>query len=96
VKFNNRRTYDQRRSKTHGYHSRKLCQVCRENRGVVNHHLITVKNGGYDAGNNRIQICSKCHEKIHPWMGERKKKAEVDKASLAMDKEFAEICGLKI
>lgn len=91
LKMDNRRSYEQRRFKTHGRYSRKLCQICREKRGIVHHHIITIKNGGYDTGNNRIQSCPECHEKIHPWMRYK----EIDKQSSDMDAEFNAITNFR-
>jgi 5-methylcytosine-specific restriction endonuclease McrA len=66
--------YKYRRSKTReGYILDKDCWACKTEKAVEQHHLITIINGGYDNGINRISLCKNCHDRIHPWMGMRKR-----------------------
>ena len=58
--------YLKRRVKKH--RSRRKCFVCKDNKSYCQHHIILIKNGGYDNGINRIPICKECHEVIHPWL----------------------------
>jgi hypothetical protein len=62
----NTQSYAHRRRKKHK--SYKKCFVCKTNISNYQHHIILLKNGGYDNGINRIPICGGCHMIIHPWM----------------------------
>jgi len=68
----NPRSYFARRKKTHA--STKHCFVCKYNKAFCQHHIILLKNGGYDTGINRIPICKSCHSEIHSWMKQRRNK----------------------
>lgn len=67
VQINNKTSYVRRRAKKH-HGNGKLCWVCRNRMAECQHHIIQIKNGGYDNGVNRIPICSFCHGEIHEWM----------------------------
>jgi hypothetical protein len=67
IKINNKQPYKRRRSRTHSPNG-KPCWVCKTNKATCQHHIIQIKNGGYDSGINRIPICDSCHIEIHPWM----------------------------
>ena len=73
--FANSRTYADRRAKKHPVHISKKCWVC-NGKANIQHHIILIKNGGYDNGINRINICNKCHEEIHDWMSTVRKEKE--------------------
>jgi 5-methylcytosine-specific restriction endonuclease McrA len=60
----NTQSYSKRREKKHW--SRRKCFVCKSSRSDYQHHIVLLKNGGYDNGINRIPICSDCHKLIHP------------------------------
>ena len=57
--------YERRRLKKHPI--RKSCFVCRA-LAFYQHHIILLKNGGYDNGMNRIPICNSCHKELHNWL----------------------------
>ena len=63
ITINQKTPYTKRRGKKHPI--LKKCWVCKE-KAFYQHHIIQIKNGGYDSGINRIPICKKCHTKIHP------------------------------
>ena len=67
IKIKNNISYKERRSKVHRGRGRK-CWVCRCLYAYCQHHIIQLKNGGYDNGINRIAICHVCHELIHDHM----------------------------
>ena len=46
---------------------KSTCWVCRK-KPYCQHHIILLRNGGFDTRNNRIDICEECHKKIHPWL----------------------------
>jgi len=73
--FKNSRPYEERREKKHGVSVGKKCWVCKD-KANIQHHIILIKNGGYDNGINRVCICNKCHEKIHEWMPAQRKERE--------------------
>ena len=66
VKLDNSQSYKKRRAKKH--RSKKKCFVCGQETSNCQHHIILLKNGGYDSGINRIPIGEKCHLIIHPWL----------------------------
>jgi hypothetical protein len=66
VIMDNKQSYFKRRSKKHSIHKR--CFVCKEKRAFYQHHIVLLKNGGYDNGINRIPICENCHKEIHNWL----------------------------
>jgi hypothetical protein len=41
------------------------CEICRETRGVVAHHLKTKGAGGTDSEENLLAVCFLCHHLIH-------------------------------
>jgi 5-methylcytosine-specific restriction endonuclease McrA len=65
--FQNTIPYEERRKRKHWVKRGTLCFCCK-NTAVVQHHIILVKNGGYDNGINRIFICEECHNLIHDWL----------------------------
>lgn len=67
VSVENRTPYIKRRSKKR-YGNNKICWVCNINEATCQHHIIMLKNGGYDNGINRIPICNECHSEIHTWI----------------------------
>ena len=60
-----RDNYLKNRARKHGI--RKKCWVCGA-KAFYQHHIILLKNGGFDNGINRIPICDGCHKEIHPWL----------------------------
>jgi hypothetical protein len=58
-------SYSKRRKAKHK--TARKCFCC-GNKAFYQHHIILLKNGGYDNGINRIPICHECHVLIHPWM----------------------------
>ena len=65
IKLNKEHFYIRKRKP---HKSKKLCFVCKKNFSSFQHHMILIKNGGYDCSINRIPICHDCHEIIHPWL----------------------------
>jgi hypothetical protein len=66
VKIDNNYPYEKRREKKYG--CKKRCWVCEHNKAGYFHHIVLLKNGGYNWGFNRIPICPQCHKQIHTWM----------------------------
>lgn len=62
----NKQSYLKRRSKKH--RSKKICFACKKESAHCQHHIILLKNGGYDNGINRLPICDNCHSLIHDWL----------------------------
>ena len=44
------------------------CKVCELNNSYVRHHIIQLQNGGHNGRKNRIALCEKCHNEVHPWL----------------------------
>lgn len=65
LRLEQKRSYGERRKKKHPI--RKQCWVCKKS-AFYQHHIILIKNGGFDSGINRIPICEKCHKEIHNWL----------------------------
>jgi len=65
--IDNPRSYKKRRKK-HFFVDKKRCFVCWHNWASCPHHIILLKNGGYNNGLNRIPICESCHCEIHSWI----------------------------
>lgn len=42
------------------------CWCCKKNKATLRHHIIQLKNGGKNRGNNIVFLCEPCHVKIHP------------------------------
>ena len=63
------------------------CYVCGDS-PVIRHHIIQIQHGGVNVRENLIRICRTCHEKIHPWMYERRIEKEGIELNLALDNEF--------
>ena len=82
----NTQTYEKRRSNKH--RATKPCWVC-TSWASCQHHIIQLKNGGYDNGINRIPICVDCHEVIHPHM-----RHQVEEKLNELDLEYQEIVSL--
>lgn len=61
----NSQSYEKRREKSHK--TNKWCFCC-HHPSKYQHHIILLKNGGFDSGINRIPICETCHKVIHPWL----------------------------
>lgn len=68
VCIDNKRPYYIRRQHKHRSKHHKRCFVCGEIKAYIYHHIILIKNGGYDFSPNRISICKKCHRLVHYWM----------------------------
>jgi 5-methylcytosine-specific restriction endonuclease McrA len=62
-----REQFDDAKPKLHSFRRFGCCFVCG---GMANdrHHIIQLQNGGINSKKNIVSLCSKCHEKIHPWM----------------------------
>lgn len=43
------------------------CFVCSKP-SEVRHHIILLKNGGENEGDNLVPLCNYCHGKIHKWL----------------------------
>jgi len=67
IKFSNNVPYDKRRKRSYNYYKSENCFVCGVAAEVV-HHMILIRNGGYDSGFNRICLCNSCHASIHDWL----------------------------
>lgn len=79
--------YEQRRTKKHCVPVNKKCWIC-YGKATVQHHIILIKNGGYDNGINRICICDNCHELIHDWMPIKRRERKLDEElKLAVERE---------
>jgi hypothetical protein len=50
------------------YSCKKKCWVCKINKATYYHHIILLKNGGYNYNWNKIPICPDCHKLIHNWL----------------------------
>ena len=84
----NRQSYRKRRLKKHRGWGK--CFVCKDNKAIFQHHIILLKNGGYDSNINRIPICEYCHAEIHDWMMPLSIKKQIED----FDNEFRQItCG---
>lgn len=44
------------------------CFVCDIGGEQHRHHIITLQNGGPNLTHNVVNLCPKCHGKIHPWL----------------------------
>lgn len=55
---------------------RGKCEVCRKSLAYCWHHIKPLSRGGNNADYNLIKVCRECHENIHPFMKERKIKAQ--------------------
>lgn len=45
----------------------KSCFICNAI-PYERHHIIQLRNGGTNDKRNMIALCTKCHDKIHPWL----------------------------
>jgi len=43
----------------------RVCWFCDGERGLERHHIIPVQIGGKNLPNNKVDICHKCHPKLH-------------------------------
>ena len=68
IKVYNPKNYASRRKTKLPCGKWRKCFVCNKQRGDFWHHIVLLKNGGYQHKHNRIPICELCHNKIHPWM----------------------------
>ena len=66
INIDNTYPYSKRREKK--YLCQKKCLVCKHNKASFYHHVVLLKNGGYNYGFNRIPICKPCHQEIHTWL----------------------------
>ena len=57
-----------KKQRKYHYAGNKICFVCKKKKAYCWHHLILIKNGGYDNLLNRIPICNNCHSFIHAWL----------------------------
>jgi hypothetical protein len=63
-------------SKSHPYRvkrerkfaTKQKCFVCKISKAFYFHHIILLKNNGFNSGINRIPICEDCHKEVHSWL----------------------------
>mgnify|MGYP000909049559 CR=1 FL=1 len=67
IKIDCKQSYKRRMSRKHGGEG-KRCWVCVDRLATCQHHIILLRNGGFDNGVNRIPICNECHANIHDWL----------------------------
>ncbi len=79
----NKTPYLKRREKK--FKTKKRCFVCKTQKAYYFHHIVLLKNGGFNSRLNRIPICEDCHKQIHEWMHINEK---LNNEIYQMDEEF--------
>lgn len=79
--FTHWNNYEKIRKQTHRM-TNHPCRVCGK-QPTITHHIILLKNGGFNKHSNLIRLCELCHAKIHDWL--------IDEAIEKLEKkEFAD------